>query len=305
MEKISVVIPLYNKEKSVIRAVQSVLNQSYLDFELLVINDGSTDNSVNQLSEIKDERLNIINKSNGGVSSARNLGLSLAKFDYVAFLDADDTWKPDFLEKMNLLIEKAPSAALYGARQDVVLDNGNLVQSSVSTLSDNFIGYVGDYFLIALKGLLFHTSCVVVNKKLLNNKIFFDESLIKGEDLDFYFNIALRYKVAYFNKVLSCYHKDAENRAMQKYCPLNRRLIGNIEKYKSFLNENNSFRVFISNYVTACVGRLTFEGVPCNEIRSLYQYIHYPDLSLSKKVYLFLPCWIQKVIYKWKKLKYA
>lgn len=104
----SVVIPLYNKKHTIRECIASVLSQSYQDFELLVIDDGSTDNSFQVLSEYSDNRIRIVQQSNGGVSSARNLGLKLAKSKYVALLDADDLWMPDYLEKMNSFIEAYP-----------------------------------------------------------------------------------------------------------------------------------------------------------------------------------------------------
>lgn len=121
----SVVIPLYNKKHTIRECIASVLSQSYQDFELLVIDDGSTDNSFQVLSEYSDNRIRIVQQSNGGVSSARNLGLKLAKSKYVALLDADDLWMPDYLEKMNSFIEAYPFCALYGSRQYVVDGKGH------------------------------------------------------------------------------------------------------------------------------------------------------------------------------------
>src|SRR5574344_1434815 len=95
---ISVVIPLYNKERYIERAIRSVLNQSFQDFEIIVVNDGSTDQSVTIVKDINDSRIRIINQKNGGVSSARNKGISEAKYAIVAFLDADDVWKENHLE---------------------------------------------------------------------------------------------------------------------------------------------------------------------------------------------------------------
>lgn len=113
---ISVIIPLYNKEKVVLKTLQSIVQQSYNDFEVVIVNDGSTDQSVkiisdflinnNNLSHVSNIRL--IHKSNGGVASARNRGIEDAKGQYIAFLDADDEWMPDFLTYINELIVKYP-----------------------------------------------------------------------------------------------------------------------------------------------------------------------------------------------------
>src|SRR5690606_29446795 len=104
----SVVIPLYNKERSIKQTVQSVLDQTFTDFEIVIVNDGSTDNSLQVVENIDDQRIRIINKPNGGVSSARNKGINEANFNWIAFLDGDDLWKPNHLEIIRGLIDKFP-----------------------------------------------------------------------------------------------------------------------------------------------------------------------------------------------------
>src|SRR5690554_7052561 len=94
----SVVIPLYNKELSINNTIQSVLNQTFQDYEIVVVNDGSTDKSLEVVKQINDFRIRIINKLNGGVSSARNRGIEESKFDWIAFLDGDDLWMENHLE---------------------------------------------------------------------------------------------------------------------------------------------------------------------------------------------------------------
>ncbi len=98
MPRVSVVIPLYNKPESVLAAVQSVLRQSYADFELIVVDDGSTDSSPSVVTGIEDRRLRLVSQANAGPGAARNRGLGDALGEYVTFLDADDEWEPEFLE---------------------------------------------------------------------------------------------------------------------------------------------------------------------------------------------------------------
>ncbi|MCX6184716.1 MAG: glycosyltransferase family A protein, partial [Flavobacterium sp.] len=89
----SVIIPVYNKEQFLVHTINSVLNQSFTDFELLLIDDGSTDSSPALLNQFTDERIKLISQNNQGVSAARNLGIKEAKAPYIAFLDADDLWE--------------------------------------------------------------------------------------------------------------------------------------------------------------------------------------------------------------------
>ena len=107
----SIIIPLYNKEDSVVSTVQSILHQSCADFEVIVVNDGSTDSSTERLAEISDKRIRLIDQDNGGVSRARNVGIENATSDYIAFLDADDQWHPSHnqLPYQNRMSQSSPS----------------------------------------------------------------------------------------------------------------------------------------------------------------------------------------------------
>ena len=103
---ISVVIPLYNKEKSIAQTLECVLNQTYKDFEVIVVDDGSKDNSAAIVAQFTDTRIHLIRQENGGVSAARNRGIEEAQGKYVAFLDADDVWLTDHLESLVNLIRQ-------------------------------------------------------------------------------------------------------------------------------------------------------------------------------------------------------
>nr|AXL96474.1 glycosyltransferase [Providencia alcalifaciens] len=104
---VSIIMPCYNSERFIVESINSVLDQSYKFFELIIVNDASTDNSVNLISSYKDSRIVLINlEKNEGVSSARNKGLSIAKGDYIAFIDSDDIWISNKLEKQIELLNK-------------------------------------------------------------------------------------------------------------------------------------------------------------------------------------------------------
>ena len=110
---VSVIIPTYNREALVCRAIQSVLNQSYQNFEIIVVDDGSTDNSANIVRAINDDRIRLFSQKNCGVSAARNKGIELAVSDLIAFLDSDDQWTPKFIETVLKLKDKFPQAGAY------------------------------------------------------------------------------------------------------------------------------------------------------------------------------------------------
>src|SRR5690606_20866460 len=109
----SVVIPLYNKELSIRNTIQSVLNQSYQNFEILIINDGSVDGSVDIVKNIKDERIRLNHQNNKGVYSARNKGIQEAKSEWIAFLDGDDLWEINHLEEVIKTMKVHPTEKVY------------------------------------------------------------------------------------------------------------------------------------------------------------------------------------------------
>jgi len=113
MPRFSVIIPIYNKEKDVETTIKSVLNQTYIDYEVILVDDGSTDNSLDIVNAIEDDRIQIFTKQNEGVSKTRNYGITKAKAEYIAFLDADDYWYPNHLEILHHLIKKFPEEAWY------------------------------------------------------------------------------------------------------------------------------------------------------------------------------------------------
>ena len=124
----SVIMPVYNGEKFIDEAIESVFMQSENDWELIIVNDGSTDSTGEVLGKYdKNEKIRIINQPNSGVSVARNNGMENAKGDYIAFLDADDIWHDNHLETMKKLIEKYPDAGLYGTFSGAELINGDVI----------------------------------------------------------------------------------------------------------------------------------------------------------------------------------
>ena len=124
MTKFSIIIPLYNKENEMRRTIKSVLAQSYGDFELLIVNDGSTDNSVEIVNEFNDTRIKLLNQANRGVSSARNYGIKSSKHEYIALLDADDFWGKDYLLKLRKIQKKVAYSCI--AMLGVKKKHGNL-----------------------------------------------------------------------------------------------------------------------------------------------------------------------------------
>ncbi|WP_370231032.1 glycosyltransferase family 2 protein [Marinobacter nauticus] len=199
MEKpfFSVVIPLYNKSYSVLRCIKSVLNQTFDNFEVIVIDDGSKDDSLKVLGQICDPRFSVISQSNKGVSVARNRGVDFSKANYVCFLDADDYWEPFFLEKMNNLIVSCPEAVLYCLGHRVVVFDGEHKVEKFRSITGQFLGYVPDFFKASLRNSIANSSKVCVLKSSFYDSGGFPERVVAGEDLFLWIQLAQQGAVAF------------------------------------------------------------------------------------------------------------
>lgn len=195
----SIVVPLYNKAYSIKRCINSILSQADQCFEIVIVNDGSTDNSMNIVeqtyaNEISAGTIKIINQFNQGVSVARNEGVKASSAKYVCFLDADDEWLPEFLETMGYLIDNYPNAALYTLAYNIKRESSEAVRSKRGLLSSHR-GYVEDFFKASAKGNVVHTSSACVLKSAFIDLGGFPNNVVSGEDLYLWIMFALNYKI--------------------------------------------------------------------------------------------------------------
>jgi len=246
MPKFSVIIPLYNKEKHIAKTIKSVFNQLYFDFEIIVVNDGSTDNSLLEVSKIKSDKLIVFNNTNKGVSEARNFAMRQAKGDYFAFLDADDIWGNSHLFNLNQLINSFPNCGLYCCNYNFDYGNGSIINTKFPTLpkEKDWRGVVPDYFLASLKFRIAWTSAVAIPKNIINLIGFFDNKITlgAGEDTDFWTRIALKKRVAFTNEVSVSYNVSAENRISK--INTNKRKFMKLDKFYEEEKTNLSLKKF-------------------------------------------------------------
>lgn len=213
---ISVVVPLYNKAQSFPLTAGSVMAQTYENFEVVVIDDGSTDESLAVASALGDARFRIIHQTNGGVSVARNRGVSEAKSDYIAFLDADDLWDPAHLATLAGLIERFPEAVMWGSGYRPERDGATRAVKLHPAIANG--GLIDNYFQAATYGEQpFYSSSVCVRKDTLQRIGGFRPGLAHAEDLEVWARIALRGPVAFSPASTVTYCLDTENRAMDRW----------------------------------------------------------------------------------------
>ena len=295
----SVVIPLYNKRPHIKRSVGSVLAQTFRDFELIVVDDGSTDGSLDEIENIDDSRLKICHKENGGAASARNLGTREASAEYVAFLDADDEWHESFLEIIHLMSKVFPDAVMFSTGCQIV-GSGPVRHKTIRHKKPYFI--IEDYFSEFAKmcGPINNSSSSVVRKDYLINIGLFPVGYRNFEDWSVWFKLALLGPVAFSRQILSTIHLDSINREhhydsdigkLRTYCLLVEDIeiflaTNKIEKQNIDLVFNSKAVSFLRNSIKKQDDTFIYEF----KKSTLYKY-----LKLTQKIaYL---TWFRKIIF--------
>jgi glycosyltransferase involved in cell wall biosynthesis len=198
-EKISIVIPLFNKESTIQACIQSILKQTFQNFEIVIINDGSTDNSLANAALIPDPRIHIFTQKNSGVSSARNYGIEKSSNDLIAFLDADDFWLPNFLECIHSLFTDYPEAQWAATGYFISIKNRNPYKNIINCAPKDFSrGIINSYFEIcATSDPLVHASAVCIKKHAIKLIGGFPLGVYSGEDLLTWAKLACNFPLAY------------------------------------------------------------------------------------------------------------
>ena len=295
---ISVVIPLYNKAQSIRRTLDSVLAQTYTNYEVIVVDDGSTDDSANiaeaTLHEFSGHPLGygldfrVIRKKNGGVSSARNAGILAAKGEYVAFLDGDDLWHPEYLETLARLIHDYPNAALYGIGCSTI--NGDKIPENVTptTMRGEVENVWNNY-----PGYWTGSSSSSSRARLIEVGLF-DSRMTHGEDIDMWWRLLLSGRGVFDNCVLAYYRQDAENRAMNKLIPLEKHIPYFVDKYVEARANNVDFRRYFDCEMIYRLYPYLFDSHYKKEAKRIAKQMDYSLQKWTMKFRMEFPCLYRK-----------
>lgn len=198
---ISIVIPLYNKEKQVAHTLQSVFNQTFQDFEIVIVDDGATDGSITEVEKFSDSRIRLIHQRNAGVSAARNRGIEEAKGELIAFLDADDEWKPEYLATQYHLYQKYPDCSVYACNYEFRDSEGKVTPTIIQKIPfAGEDGILSNYFEVACcSHPPLWTSAVMVKKKAIQAIGGFPVGIKSGEDLLSWAKLAVNGVIAFSN----------------------------------------------------------------------------------------------------------
>ena len=298
MPKISVVIPLYNKENFIKETLESVLNQTFTDFEVLIINDCSTDNSVKVISEYEDKRIKIIaHPINKGLSAARNTGILNSNSDYIAFLDGDDIWEPKYLEVIEELINNFSEASAFATNYFEDINGKKYKPSNYSLFFTETYWGILDFFKINLQKVLFVPSSFCIKKSTFDVIGMYNEKITFCEDVDFNIRFNLNFKIAFSNLRLCNYRVFSENQIM--HGPISNKVLPNYLRYEKENPNNKALKKYLDFERFLVCKRLKLEN-NSDLFKKYYDEIDWNNFNVKQKLILLLPRFILVLLIKLK-----
>tara|TARA_R110000850_G_scaffold150497_1_gene273262 strand:+ start:176065 stop:176997 length:933 start_codon:yes stop_codon:yes gene_type:complete len=259
----SVTIAVFNKEKHIAQTLEAVLAQTFTDFEVIIVNDGSTDGSEAVIKSFDDARIHYFTQKNQGAAAGRNAAIKKASAPYIALLDADDLWEPTYLEVIHNTIAENPEEKVFSTAV-AIETRGNTIKSkySIENLQQNKT-YRVDYFEASSLNTVLTSSSTVLHKSVLGEVGMYDTSIKSGQDTDLWIRIGLKYKIIFINTYLVTYRfvqqslsnktrdiaskptfdaftsYEKENKGLKKFLDLNRYSLAILAKLK---NDRQGFR---------------------------------------------------------------
>lgn len=288
---ISVVIPLYNKAHTILETLNTVFKQVYQDFEIIIVNDGSTDNGVEIIKQhFTDNRIKIINQVNQGVAVARDRGVKESQSKYIAFLDADDKWHPDYLLIMQKAINQYPDSALFSSAGLIQNADGSINYRIAKKYMNKITqpNYFENPFVFT------HTSATIINKVYFNKTEGSPKGMLCLQDFALFIQLALIGRFTYIGIPLSKYvggvkgqttsaDKEKRYKLLKYVC-----FLYNYIYDKSNVNTNRTFYIFLKYEI-----RHRFKGfLKSSDYKSLDYFID--NLSTN----------VKNLFYKWELLLY-
>lgn len=311
----SIILPLYNKAPYVEKTLLSIAKQSFTDFELIILNDGSTDDSLEtvqqyilkntDLKSLQEKGLlRVISHENQGVSVTRNKGAELAKEDYLVFIDGDDWWKVDFLQELSLLIEKCPEAGIYGTSFSKVYKH-KTIEAKFNLPLDFKSGYIDYCQLYAdndTEWMPLTSISIAIKKEVFNKCGGFPEKIKFGEDFILWLSIALKYKVAFLSKSLACYNQNIvfNNRSVDKLHLPQNNMIWNFSRFDKEAHECPKVKRLLDILRARQLYKYYISKRYFNEAKKELEKIDWDNVPLKYKVLYRKNRWIARCIFNCK-----
>ncbi|WP_298520564.1 glycosyltransferase family 2 protein [uncultured Kordia sp.] len=300
MPLFSVIIPLYNKEKYIQQTIESVLQQTCADFELLIVNDASTDKSVAVVSKLSDHRIRLIeNPKNLGLSATRNHGISKAKGDIIALLDADDVWLPNFLKTIQNLYNTHPEASIFGTDyMEVYTSHDDLIpQKNIDAALKGTSFLIADFFEASMFQPIFCQSSLAFKKTICTETAVFNPTITFAEDIDFYVKYGSQYRVAYHYEALSKVRFEVPDQMSKT--SIATKVLPNLDAYEERAKEHNSLKKYLDLYRYIFASLYTLENaIP--QRNAMLKHLDYNNLTSKQRLLLKSPRFVLVLL---KKLK--
>lgn len=297
MSRFSVIIPLYNKEDDIINTLTSVFKQTFKDYEIIIIDDGSSDSSVYKINEISNKNIQVFSKQNEGVSIARNYGVEKAKSNYIVFLDADDYWYPNHLENINFLIEGFPNHKWFASSYEKKHSSKLIapMYSPILNKGKDWFGEISDFFKYSYVDCLAWTSSICMNKDFYISLGGFDTTITHGEDTDLWIRAALKEKLVISNKITSQHNLISNNRSSK--VDMKKRNNLTFQKFSEEENNNASLKIYLdlNRYSLAIKHKLSNDQ---DTFKKLSKKIDKSNLNKKQRFLIKQPRVILKLLLK-------
>ncbi len=294
----SVVIPLYNKQNYIAGTIESVLGQDFSDFELIIVEDCSTDSSAAMVETFDSPKLRMIrHEKNKGLSAARNTGIRNANAEYIAFLDADDQWHPQFLSEISSLIDKNPDASLFATCYEEIYPGNVSLRPRFNCEIAN--GIVTDFFECNLGQPIYCPSSLCVQKSVFSEIGYYDEAITFGEDVDFNIRANVVFRLAWSAKSLAYYRMHSENQITNS--TIGNKTITDFDSYEDLAFSNKPLKKYLDFHRYIMAKHYRNEG---NELMfaKMLDGISHSGLNLRQRILLRLPAVALRSIKIWKNM---
>lgn len=286
MSSFSVIIPLYNKEKYILKTIHSVLDQTFQDFEIIIVNDGSTDNSVTIIESIKSDKITLITQKNQGASIARNNAINASKGSYVATLDADDVWQDNHLSELKKCIDSFDNAVLFCTNYSIKRHDGFITHAKFNFKYDQDCLIIDDFFKANIINFIPTSSSVAFKKEDFLKVNGYNTNLRTGQDIDLWIKFGLMGAIAFNPKRTMLYNYfDLESLSNSNYNKDRYLLINN---YNLQEKNNPSLKLYldINRYALAIRYKLLGQS---KEAKKVIKEIDFNNLNFKQQLLVYLP----------------
>jgi len=296
MPKYSVVIAVYNKEKYIANTLQSVLDQTYIDFEVIVVNDGSEDNSEAIIDSFNDPRIHYYHQENKGAGAARNAAIAKATSSWIALLDADDRWYPNYLAEIDALIVEYPRENVFATTIAIEKSGTTIIPKfSIDNLKKDEVRIV-DFFEASYIHSLLTSSSTVLHREVFNKVGLYNPSIKSGQDTDLWVRVGLQFKIVFLNKVCAVYEYAIQSLSKTSKLTIEK---ASFEGYETYEDERREVKKFLdlNRFSLAILAKIHGDA---ESFKSNVARINPINLNKKQRFLLNAPDWIVKKMYKLK-----